>query len=92
MSAVDQSDMIGAGASSEHPLLGMEMPQIPANEVSSLLGSTEEPADEQHHEDALPASDLPQMENMGYDQVNRGLSPPPPLPPLRALRLIANIM
>ncbi|XP_011499866.1 PREDICTED: double-strand-break repair protein rad21-like protein 1 isoform X2 [Ceratosolen solmsi marchali] len=69
MSAVDQSDMIGAGASSEHPLLGMEMPQIPPNEVSSLLGSTEEHVDEQqHHDDALPPSDLPQMENMGYDQ------------------------
>lgn len=63
MSAVDQSAMMNAGAApSENPLLSMEMPQIPANEVSSLLGTD-------HHEPLPPTDGMPQMENMGYDQV-----------------------
>ena len=72
MSSVDQSDN----------LLGLEMPQIPPNEVSSLLGTAED-----HHPEPLQSSNMPQssilpqhnnisqnsnmpqMENMGYDHV-----------------------
>ncbi|XP_058804130.1 double-strand-break repair protein rad21 homolog [Phymastichus coffea] len=62
MSGVDQSTMMNAGAAPvENPLLSMEMPQIPANEVSSLLGTD-------HHEPLPPTDGMPQMENMGYDQ------------------------
>ncbi|XP_001602260.2 double-strand-break repair protein rad21 homolog [Nasonia vitripennis] len=73
MSAVDQSpDQTGVPVADTHPLLGMEMPQIPPNEVSSLLGTTEEHPDD-HHESPLPPTDgMPQMENMGYD----GNAPP----------------
>ncbi|CAB0043838.1 unnamed protein product [Trichogramma brassicae] len=40
----------------DNPLMSMEMPQIPPNEVSSLLGTADDPVD-----------DNPHMENMGYD-------------------------
>lgn len=40
----------------DNPLMNMEMPQIPPNEVSSLLGTEENMDDHQH------------MTNMGYDQ------------------------
>ncbi|KAJ8675050.1 hypothetical protein QAD02_010836 [Eretmocerus hayati] len=52
------SIMSGVDAAGSSALLGMEMPHIPANEVSSLLGTTDE----------APPSNMPQMENMGYDQ------------------------
>ncbi|XP_014208910.1 double-strand-break repair protein rad21 homolog isoform X2 [Copidosoma floridanum] len=67
MSAVDQADMIGAGTSAgvEDQLFGAEMPQIPPNEVSSLLGTHDEPMDQQQ---PPPDDGMPQMENMGYDQ------------------------
>ncbi|XP_020706770.1 double-strand-break repair protein rad21 homolog isoform X2 [Athalia rosae] len=52
------------------PSLSMEMPQIPPAEVSSLLGTTEQPQalPEQTEETSLQPSELPQMENMGYEQ------------------------
>lgn len=70
MSAVDQSsDQSGVPVADTHPLLGMEMPQIPPNEVSSLLGTTDEHPE--NHEAPLPPTDgMPQMENMGYDGVS----------------------
>ena len=67
MSAVDQSDMIGAGTSADN-LMTMEMPQIPPNEVSSLLDTPEEHVDEEPPASIPPPDGLPQMENMGYDQ------------------------
>ena len=71
MPSVDESDMIsGTG---EAPSLTTEMPQIPPADVSQVLGPTIE---DQHLppapvDTALPPAhpDLPQMENMGYDQV-----------------------
>lgn len=59
MSGVDQ----GMVPNDSH-LLGMEMPQIPANEVSSLLGHDD------HHEQSAAANGMQHMDNMGYDHVS----------------------
>lgn len=64
---------------SEASLLGSEIPQIAPAEVSSILGTHEEqgqvpstPAQEETTPaSAIQPSDMPQMENMGYDQVSR---------------------
>lgn len=54
----------------ETPSLGVEMPQIPPADVSSLLGTTDQQVLPVQPEDqSLQPSELPQMENMGYDQV-----------------------
>ena len=58
----------------ETPLLGSEIPQIAPAEVSTILGTHEEqvPSTSAQEEAAIiQTSDMPQMENMGYDQVNR---------------------
>lgn len=54
----------------ETPSLSLEMPQIPPAEVSSLLGTTDQPQPlpVQPEDTSLQPSELPQMENMGYDQ------------------------
>lgn len=52
MSSVNQSDVN----------FGLEMPNIPANEVSKILSSAEDPNQTHPHIE---------MENMGYDQVNK---------------------
>lgn len=69
MSAIDQSNIIGAGLSTapNDQLFRAEMPQIPANEVSSLLGTNDEAIDQQ--QPLIIDNNMPQMENMGYDQV-----------------------
>lgn len=61
----------------EAPLLGTEMPQIAPAEVSSILGTHEEPqasAQEEAAVGAVQTSDMPQMENMGYDQAQPQVS------------------
>lgn len=58
----------------ETPLLGSEIPQIAPAEVSSILDTHEEsqvPSTLAQEEAAIvQTSDMPQMENMGYDQVS----------------------
>lgn len=59
---------------SETPSLGLEIPQIPPAEVSSILGAAEEeavpPTPAPPTEDpVIPPTTMPQMENIGYDQV-----------------------
>ncbi|XP_046435735.1 double-strand-break repair protein rad21 homolog [Neodiprion fabricii] len=53
-------------------LNNVEMPQIPPAEVSSLLGTDEQQQPQvlpvQPEDVSLQPSELPQMENMGYDQ------------------------
>lgn len=60
MSGVNQSGLVPT----DSHLLGMEMPQIPPNEVSSLLGHDD------HHDQPVDTNGIPQMENMGYDHVS----------------------
>lgn len=61
---------------SETPLLGLEIPQIAPAEVNSILNVNEEaqvpqaPAQEEAATTVVQPSDMPQMENMGYDQVS----------------------
>lgn len=59
----------------ETPLLGSEIPQIAPAEVSSILGTHEEPqvpstSAQEEAVTTVQTSDMPQMENMGYDQVS----------------------
>lgn len=59
--------------------LTLEMPQIPPAEVSSILGAAEEEAIPPTpappiEVPALPSSEMPQMENMGYDQAQPQVS------------------
>lgn len=74
--SVEPIDTIGAPP--ETPSLRLEMPQIPPGEVSSLLGTTEEqavpPTTVQPEDSSLQSSELPQMENMGYDQAQPQVS------------------
>lgn len=80
--SVDTSEIIGVPT--EAPSLIPEMPQIPPADVSNLLGGAIDEQNLQAppqtplppptpsvptDENVLPPSDLPQMENMGYDQV-----------------------
>lgn len=62
---------------SEASLLGSEIPQIAPAEVNSILSEHEEPQvpptpaqQEEAAATAVQPSDMPQMENMGYDQVS----------------------
>ncbi|XP_015590228.1 double-strand-break repair protein rad21 homolog isoform X2 [Cephus cinctus] len=74
--SVEPSEIIGGPP--ETPTLGLEMPQIPPADVSSLLGAPEEqPVPQtptQPGEVPLQPSELPQMENMGYDQAQPQVS------------------
>ncbi|XP_011061140.1 PREDICTED: double-strand-break repair protein rad21 homolog [Acromyrmex echinatior] len=64
-------------STTETPLLGSEIPQIAPAEVSSILGTHEEqvPSTSAQEEAAtIQTSDMPQMENMGYDQAQPQVS------------------
>ncbi|XP_014616388.1 PREDICTED: double-strand-break repair protein rad21 homolog [Polistes canadensis] len=63
----------------ETPSLGLEMPQIPPAEVSSILGAAEEEAVPPTPAapvkvPAMSPSTMPQMENIGYDQAQSQVS------------------
>ncbi|XP_043286205.1 double-strand-break repair protein rad21 homolog [Venturia canescens] len=78
--SVDSSEM-HVPPTEEAPSLPTEMPQIPPADVTNLLGVPPEeeiqpPASVQPEVDVpiLPSSELPQMENMGYDQAQHQVS------------------
>ncbi|XP_011636688.1 double-strand-break repair protein rad21 homolog [Pogonomyrmex barbatus] len=85
-SVSDISSIVPSGEASEivppiteTPLLGSEIPQIAPAEVSSILGTHEEaqiPSTSTQEEAAttVQTSDMPQMENMGYDQAQPQVS------------------
>ncbi|XP_012522040.1 double-strand-break repair protein rad21 homolog [Monomorium pharaonis] len=67
-----------ASVVTETPLLGSEIPQI-APEVSSILGTHEQPqvpstSTQEEAAAIVQTSDMPQMENMGYDQAQPQVS------------------
>lgn len=67
MAPVEPSEIIEP--TSEVPPMGMEMPQIPPGDVSSLLGTDDQPPAMTPAPTHDLSDGLPQMENMGYDQV-----------------------
>ncbi|KAG7213135.1 hypothetical protein KM043_002451 [Ampulex compressa] len=72
---VEQAEVISPAT---EMLVSTEMPQIPAAEVSSLLGTTEEPVipptPAQPEISPVQTTEMPQMENMGYDQAQPQVS------------------
>ncbi|XP_012271464.1 double-strand-break repair protein rad21 homolog isoform X2 [Orussus abietinus] len=76
--SVESTEIMGVPP--ETPSMSIEMPQIPPAEVSSILGTAEEepplpPVIPQPEEIITPQpAEMPQMENMGYDQTQPPVS------------------
>ncbi|XP_011685229.1 PREDICTED: double-strand-break repair protein rad21 homolog [Wasmannia auropunctata] len=75
-SIVPSGELSEVPPTTEAPLLGSEIPQIAPAEVNSILGTHEEPQVPSAQEEAatVQTSDMPQMENMGYDQAQPHVS------------------